>query len=69
MNKFHIVFLALISSGTLASDAPDQLDIFGHQRHPLGMDGAQIRILKDSDQVCLAGLLQLKSNLRLELIS
>jgi hypothetical protein len=52
--------------GTLAPDPPGQLDILGHDGHPLGMDGAKVRILEEADQVGLAGLLQGADGGRLE---
>ena len=46
------------SSCPLASDPPCQLDVLGHDSNPLGMDGAEVGVLKESDQVGLAGLLK-----------
>ena len=43
---------------TLAANALSQFDVLGHDRHALGMDGAQICILQQSDNVCLRGFLQ-----------
>ena len=37
----------------LAADAPGQLDVLGEDGHPLGMDGAQVGVLKEADQVGL----------------
>jgi len=31
---------------TLASDSPSELDVLGHNGHPLGVDGAQVGVLK-----------------------
>ena len=42
----------------LATDPPGQLDILGHDSHPLGVDGAQVGVLEQANQVGLAGLLQ-----------
>ena len=42
----------------LAADAPRQLDVLRHDRHPLGVDGAQVRVLEEADQVRFARLLQ-----------
>lgn len=39
------------------SNSPGQLDVLGHDGNPLCVDGAQIGVLKQSDQVCLAGFL------------
>ena len=44
--------------GTLATDAPGQLDVLGHDGDTLGMDSAQVGVLKETDEVSLAGLLE-----------
>jgi len=44
--------------GTLASDAPGQLDVLRHDGDSLGVDGAEIGVLEEADQVGLASLLQ-----------
>jgi hypothetical protein len=44
--------------GALSADAAGQLDVLGHDRDTLGVDGAQVRVLEQSDEVSLAGLLQ-----------
>lgn len=46
------------SLGALSTDAAGQLDILGHDRHTLGVDGAQVGILEESHQVSLASLLE-----------
>jgi hypothetical protein len=43
---------------TLSTDPPGQLDVLGHDGHPLGVDGAQVGVLEEADQVSLTGLLQ-----------
>jgi hypothetical protein len=43
---------------TLATDPPGQLDVLGHDGDPLGVDGAEVGVLKEANQVGLAGLLQ-----------
>ena len=43
---------------TLATDPPGQLDVLGHDGDTLGVDGAQVGVLKQTDQVGLAGLLK-----------
>lgn len=43
---------------TLATDPAGKLDVLGHDGHTLGMDGAQVGVLEESDQVSLAGLLE-----------
>ena len=42
----------------LATDPAGQLDVLGHDGHTLGMDGTQVGVLKETDQVGLASLLQ-----------
>ena len=42
----------------LATDTAGQLDVLGHDGHPLGVDGAQVGVLEETHQVGLAGLLQ-----------
>ena len=44
--------------GALTTDSSSQLDVFGHDRHPLGVDGAQVGVLEETNQVSLASLLQ-----------
>ena len=44
--------------GPLAADPPGQLDVLGHDGDPLGVDGAQVGVLEQADQVGLAGLLR-----------
>ncbi len=51
---------------TLASDAPGQLDILWHDGDTLGVDGAQVGVLEETDQVSLAGLLEGTDRRRLE---
>ncbi len=46
------------SLGTFATDTTGQLDVLGHDGHPLGVDGAQVGVLEQTYQVSLAGLLQ-----------
>ncbi len=43
--------------GALATDPPGQLDVLRHDGDTLGVDGAQVRVLEEADQVSLAGLL------------
>ncbi len=47
-----------LSLSPLSADAAGQLDVFGHDGDPLGVDGAQVGVLEQADQVSLAGLLQ-----------
>ncbi|KUF77361.1 Peroxisome biogenesis protein 2 [Phytophthora nicotianae] len=43
---------------TLATDATSQLNVLGHDRDTLGVDGAQVRVLEQTHKVSLGGLLQ-----------
>jgi hypothetical protein len=58
----------------LAADAARQLDVLGHDGDALGVDGAQVGVLEEADQVGLRGLLQrehsraLEAQVRLELL-
>ena len=44
--------------GALSADSAGQLDVLGHDGHTLGVDGAQVGVLEESDEVGLAGLLE-----------
>ena len=44
--------------GTLATDAASQLDVLGHDGDTLGMDGAQVGVLKETHQVSLGSFLE-----------
>ncbi|KAJ0963277.1 hypothetical protein J5N97_028399 [Dioscorea zingiberensis] len=43
---------------SLPTNPANELDIFGHDGDPLGMDNAQIRVLKETDEVRLGSLLK-----------
>uniref|UniRef100_A0A8R7QPZ3 Uncharacterized protein n=1 Tax=Triticum urartu TaxID=4572 RepID=A0A8R7QPZ3_TRIUA len=44
--------------GPLAPDAPCELDVLGHDGDALGVDGAEVGVLEEPDEVRLGGLLQ-----------
>ena len=44
---------------SLTADSSCQLDVLWHNGHTLGVNGAQVGVLKQTDQVSFAGLLQL----------
>jgi hypothetical protein len=46
-------------------DPPSELDVLLHDGHALGVDGAQVRVLKQRDEEGLGGLLQRHDGLRL----
>ncbi len=50
----------------LPADATSQLDVLGHDRHPLGMDCTQISVLKEPHQVRLRCFLQRQNRRALE---
>ena len=50
----------------LATDPPCQLNVLGHDGHALGVDGAQVCVLEQTDQVCFRSLLQRKDGMALE---
>ena len=44
--------------GTLSADAAGELNVFRHDGHTLGVDGAEICVLEESNQVCFACFLK-----------
>jgi hypothetical protein len=46
------------SLGALPADAAGELDVAGHDGDALGVDGAQVRVLEEADEVGLRGLLE-----------
>ena len=50
--------LSIEKLSTLSSDSPRQLDVLGHDGHTLGVDGAQVGVFEQTDQVGFAGFLQ-----------
>ena len=55
-----------IHSRTFATDSAGKLDVLGHDGHSLGMDGAQVRVFKETDHVGFGCLLKSKHGLALE---
>merc|ERR1719187_2425453 len=54
-----MVMVSVLSRlGPLSPDPPGQLDVLGHDGDPLGVDGAEVGVLKQSHQVGLAGFLE-----------
>lgn len=41
-----------------SADSTSELDILGHDGNPLGVDGTQVGVLEQTDQVGLAGFLK-----------
>ena len=56
--KAKVVVLQSANLSPLATDTTGQLDVLGHDGHPLGVDGAQVGVLEETDQVGLRGFLQ-----------
>ena len=51
---------------TLSSDSSGQLDVLWHDGDPLGVDGAQVGVFEESDQVGFGGFLEGSDGSRLE---
>merc|ERR1719186_2554351 len=51
---------------TYPTDAAGQLYILGYDGHPLSMDGAEVGVLEQTDQVSLTGLLESSNGRALE---
>ena len=51
---------------TLPTDTAGKLDVLGHDGDTLGMDGAQVGVLEETDQVGLASLLESHDSRALE---
>ncbi len=60
--------------GALSTDSAGELDVLGHDRHALGVDRAQVRVLEETHEVRLGRLLQgedgrgLEAKVRLEVL-
>ena len=57
------------NSSAFATDSASQLDVLGHDSHALGVDGAKIRVLEQTDQVGLGRFLQTEDDHRNKLES
>ena len=60
---------AIASAGALgpfSSDPPGELDVLWHDGYPLSMDGAQVGILEEPDEVGLGCLLESHDGVALE---
>ncbi|GMR31604.1 hypothetical protein PMAYCL1PPCAC_01808 [Pristionchus mayeri] len=69
MSLFSSSSLAAVQAqclSTLSTDAAGELDVLGHDGHSLGVDGAQVGVLEESDEVSLGGLLEGHHGGRLE---
>ena len=60
--------------GALATDSACELDVLGHDSHTLGVDRAEVGVLKEGSEVGLGGLLErhdgvgLEAEVRLEVL-
>ena len=52
--------------GSFSTDAASELDVLGHDGHPLGVDGAEVGVLEESDEISLRGFLESHDGRRLE---
>ena len=57
---------ALTRLGTFATDASGQLHVLGHDGHSLGVDGAEVGVLEEADEVGLGGFLEGEDGAALE---
>ena len=53
-------------SGALTTDSAGELHVLGHDGDSLGVDGAEVGVLEDADDVGLGGFLEGQKGLRLE---
>jgi len=58
--------LGELKLSSLSTDPPGELDVLGHDSHTLGVDGAQVGVLEEPDEVSLTGLLESSNSCRLE---
>lgn len=58
--------MVLLDLGSLSTNAAGKLDVLGHDGDPLGVDGAQVGVFKETDEVGLRCLLQRHDCRRLE---
>ena len=65
----------MVRLSAFATDAAGQLDVLGHDGNSLGVDGAQVGVLEESNQVGLASFLKghdsraLETQVSLEILS
>ena len=65
MGKPYISHRGLDSS-SLSADSASELHILGHDGNSLGVDGAEVGVLEESNEISLSGLLEGKDSRRLE---
>ena len=76
-DKLFTYYFSLYSNnlGPLAPDPPGELNVLGHNGDSLGMDGTQVSVLEQSNQIGLTGFLEsahgsgLEPQIRLKILS
>ena len=69
------VLVSVNTLSSLASNSASQLDVLSHDGNTLGVDGSQVGVLKETDEVSLSSLLEsensagLESEISLEVLS
>ncbi len=59
MKKLSVLLLARFNIlGAFSTNAASELDVLGHDGDALGVDGAEIGVLEQADEVGLRGLLE-----------
>ena len=61
-----LVSVPLVCLSTFTANTTSKLHVFGHDGHTFGVNGAQIGVLEQTNQVRLTGLLQCRNGRRLE---
>ena len=56
-----LLFVGIDNLSAFATDTAGELDVLGHDGDTLGVDGAQVGVFEETDQVSFAGLLQHKT--------
>lgn len=58
VKKVYEMLELLIKSESVSSNSLGQLKVAGHDGDSLGVDGAEVGVLEEGDQVCLGSLLE-----------
>lgn len=61
-----VYWMSLHSLGALSANATSKLNVLGHDSDALGMDGAEVGVLEETDEIGLGSLLESKNGRRLE---
>jgi hypothetical protein len=56
----HVVFYIILQDclGSFSADASGELDVLGHDGDSLGVDGGQVGVLEETDEVSFSGFLE-----------